>query len=61
MDQSPARHIPKLPFTFSPPIAPRGMQDYLSTTAHTAVVPRVQPTTKSGQLRIVPELAHVLW
>lgn len=44
-------HTPKLPFTFSPPIAPRGMQNYLSSTAHTAVAPRVQPTTKSGQLR----------
>mmetsp|Transcript_55273 Transcript_55273/g.132365 ORF Transcript_55273/g.132365 Transcript_55273/m.132365 type:complete len:169 (-) Transcript_55273:1403-1909(-) len=51
MDQSPVRHTPKLPFTFSPPIAPRGMHDYLSSTAHTAVAPRVQPTTKSGQLR----------
>ena len=51
MDQSPVRHTPKLPFTFSPPIAPRGMHDYLSSTAHTAVAPRVHSTTKSGQLR----------
>ena len=48
MAQSPARDLPKLPFIFSDPVAPRGMQEYLSSTAH--IPPRVQ-STKSVQPR----------